>query len=155
MKIRHLVVAAMAAVFLASCGPGGMSRQDSGTLIGAVGGGVIGNQFGSGKGRVAATAAGIILGGIIGNQIGRDLDEEERRRAMEAEYQALEYGRDNEPRRWRGQRDGYYGTVKPGRRYSYQGQTCREYEHEVFINGRPEIVRGKACRQYDGTWKQV
>lgn len=155
MKICSLIAASVISAMLASCGPGGMTRQDSGTLIGAVGGGIIGNQFGSGKGRVAATAAGVIIGGIIGNNIGRDLDEEERRRAMDAEYQALEYGRDNEPRRWRGSRDGRYGVIKPGRRYTYQSQTCREFEHEVYIDGDPEIMRGKACRQYDGTWKQI
>jgi uncharacterized protein YcfJ len=37
------------------------------TVLGAIIGGVIGNQFGSGSGRDAATAAGALLGGAIGH----------------------------------------------------------------------------------------
>lgn len=37
------------------------------TVVGAIIGGVIGNQFGSGSGRDAATAAGALLGGAIGH----------------------------------------------------------------------------------------
>jgi uncharacterized protein YcfJ len=40
-----------------------------GALIGAVVGGALGNQFGRGNGRVAATALGAIGGGILGNQV--------------------------------------------------------------------------------------
>ncbi|MDX2264612.1 MAG: RT0821/Lpp0805 family surface protein [Hyphomicrobiales bacterium] len=154
MKILTLVALSALIAFLPACGPG-VTNQDRGTVIGAVGGGLIGNQFGKGGGRVAATGAGVIIGGIIGNQIGRDLDEEERRRAMDAEYHALEYGRDYEPRRWNSSRAGRYGVIKPGRRYSYESMTCREFEHEVYIDGEPEVMRGRACRQRDGTWKQI
>jgi uncharacterized protein YcfJ len=50
----------------------GESRGSVGsTMIGALIGGVIGNQVGSGNGRRAATAAGAIAGGAIGNQAGR------------------------------------------------------------------------------------
>ena len=38
------------------------------TLVGAVLGGVIGHQFGSGRGNDAATVAGTLLGATIGNQ---------------------------------------------------------------------------------------
>jgi len=39
--------------------------------IGAVAGGVIGNQFGKGNGRVAATAAGAVIGSMVGgNMVG-------------------------------------------------------------------------------------
>ena len=33
--------------------------------------------------------------------------------------------------------------------------TCREYEHTVYINDRPQTMVGKACRQRDGTWKSI
>lgn len=42
------------------------------TIVGALIGGVVGNQFGSGSGRRAATAAGAAVGGTIGHEIGRD-----------------------------------------------------------------------------------
>ena len=56
---------------LAACGPEGPSKADTGTVVGAVAGGVIGSQFGRGGGRVAATMVGAVAGGIIGNEIGR------------------------------------------------------------------------------------
>lgn len=44
------------------------------TVVGAIIGGVIGNQFGSGNGRRAATVAGAALGGSIGRDAGRSDD---------------------------------------------------------------------------------
>lgn len=40
-----------------------------GTGVGAVAGGVLGNQVGSGKGKTLATVAGAVGGGYAGNQI--------------------------------------------------------------------------------------
>ena len=43
---------------LSSCGGG--PREDMGTVVGAVAGGAIGNQFGKGEGKAAATIAGYL-----------------------------------------------------------------------------------------------
>ena len=43
----------------------------AGTLVGALIGGVVGNQFGSGSGRRAATAAGVLIGAAAGNDASR------------------------------------------------------------------------------------
>jgi hypothetical protein len=32
---------------------------------------------------------------------------------------------------------------------------CREYQTTVTIGGKPQKAYGRACRQPDGTWKQV
>ncbi len=45
------------------------NHQVAGTVIGAIAGGVIGNQFGHGKGRALTTAAGAVGGGIAGKKI--------------------------------------------------------------------------------------
>jgi uncharacterized protein YcfJ len=42
------------------------------TVLGAIIGGVVGNQFGHGDGRVVATVAGAAIGGTIGHQVARD-----------------------------------------------------------------------------------
>ncbi|MGY3039028.1 outer membrane lipoprotein SlyB [Rhodanobacter sp. TND4EL1] len=42
-----------------------------GAIIGAVAGGVLGNQVGKGDGRKAATVAGAVAGGVVGNQVGK------------------------------------------------------------------------------------
>jgi outer membrane lipoprotein SlyB len=44
-----------------------------GTLLGGIGGGVAGNQFGRGSGNVAATAGGVVLGGVLGTLAERQL----------------------------------------------------------------------------------
>ena len=74
------------------------TNQDAGTVVGAVAGGIIGNQFGKGGGQVAATLAGAVVGGIVGNEIGRSLDERDRQLAREAEYDAWERGPPGRPR---------------------------------------------------------
>jgi surface antigen len=155
MNLKTLVCVIATGVALAGCAEGGMSHQDSGTLVGAVAGGLIGNQFGHGAGRAVATATGVIVGGIIGSEIGRSLDEEDRRYAAEAEYEALQDDEIDHPRKWRNPKNGRYGTVTARRPYRHAGMTCREFEHDIYINGRPETMTGKACRQPDGTWKQV
>ena len=39
--------------------------------------------------------------------------------------------------------------------YYVRDQPCREYTTDVIIDGRPQQMRGKACRQSDGTWRPV
>ena len=41
----------------------------AGTAIGAIAGGVLGNQVGKGNGRTAATVGGAVAGGAIGHQV--------------------------------------------------------------------------------------
>ena len=147
---KYVAIGALA-LPLWGCGPGA-TNQDGGTVIGAVAGGVIGNQFGSGAGRALATVGGAVIGGIIGNSIGKDMDEADRRAAADAEYASLEY---EEERRWRNERSGHYGSIKPRRSYRNGGLKCREYEQTVYIRDRPETLVGKACKQSDGTWKAV
>ena len=151
MKLSKYFALAALALPLWACGPGA-SNQEGGTVVGAVAGGIIGNQFGHGAGRALATVGGAVVGGIIGNQIGKDLDERDREMASDAEYASLEY---EEERRWRNEKNGHYGYIKPRRSYRYSGMKCREYEQTVYINNRPETMVGKACKQPDGTWKAV
>jgi outer membrane lipoprotein SlyB len=43
-----------------------------GTAVGAGAGGYVGNQFGHGKGKDAATAAGVVGGGLLGHALTGD-----------------------------------------------------------------------------------
>lgn len=48
------------------------SKDDNrliGTGVGAVAGGLIGNQVGGGKGKTLATVAGAVGGGVVGNKV--------------------------------------------------------------------------------------
>jgi surface antigen len=155
MRRSSLVVALAAPLALVSCGPDGPTKQDTGTVVGAVAGGLIGNQFGKGGGRVASTMAGAVIGGILGNEIGRQLDQRDRLLAQQAEYDAWERGAPGRPVRWRNPESGRYGEVIPEATYRRGGLDCRDYIHKVYIDGRPQAMRGTACRNPDGTWSQV
>ena len=48
------------------------SRVGAGAAIGAIAGGVLGHQVGSGRGNDAATVGGALLGGLIGHQVEKD-----------------------------------------------------------------------------------
>ena len=49
----------------------------AGTAIGAVAGGLLGNQLGGGSGRTLATVAGAAAGGYAGNQVQKNLQEKD------------------------------------------------------------------------------
>lgn len=142
---------------LAACsGPNGQpTKSDAGLAIGAITGGIIGNQFGKGQGKAVATAIGAVVGGIIGSEIGRSLDEADRRAAAYAEYSALEQGQSGAAVPWRNPDSGHYGTVVPGNPYRLGGRHCRDYTHTIYIDGEPQTLRGTACRNPDGTWRKV
>jgi uncharacterized protein YcfJ len=48
----------------------GNGGSTTGTVIGGVAGGLLGNQVGGGNGRVAATALGAVIGAMTGNNLG-------------------------------------------------------------------------------------
>ena len=128
-------------------------REGSGTAVGALTGALIGSAFGGGTGeRVGGAIAGAAIGGLIGNRIGASMDEEDRRLAYEAEMAALEQGQVGAPYGWRNPGSRHYGNIVPGPVYVQRGSRCRSYTHTVYINGRPEVVRGTACRNPDGSW---
>lgn len=155
MRNLGAIVVLAVPLFLGGCGPNGPSKADTGLIGGAVAGGLIGSSFGKGKGNVLATAAGAVVGGIIGNEIGRSLDERDRLLAQQTEFDALERGESGRVRTWRNPDNGRYGEVVPSRPYRRGERDCRDYTHKVYIDGRPQAMRGTACRNPDGTWSNV
>jgi surface antigen len=154
--MRRACIAAIAVVpMIAGCGPDGPNNADTGLVVGAVTGGIIGNQVGKGSGNVLATMAGVVVGGIVGSEIGRRMDEHDRMYAQQAEYAALEEGESERPRRWRNPDNGRYGEIVPEAYYDRGGSRCRDFVHFVWIEGRKREMRGTACRNPDGTWTQV
>ncbi|WP_245431318.1 RT0821/Lpp0805 family surface protein, partial [Rhodoplanes roseus] len=98
---------------------------------------------------------GAALGGLIGNRIGAAMDDEDRRRAYEAQMAALETGRSGAPVSWRNPDSGRYGTIVPGPAYDQGGHNCRQFTHTIYIDGTPQTARGTACRNPDGSWTPV
>jgi surface antigen len=155
--VRFYMIALMGAT-LAACAGDGVSgpREETGTLLGAITGAVVGSQIGGGTGeRVAATVTGAMIGGLIGNRIGAALDDDDKKRAYEAQVQALEYGEPGAPIAWRNPDSGRYGSIIPGPAYDQSGRQCRQFTHTIYIDGKPQTARGTACRNSDGTWIAV
>ena len=99
--------------------------------------------------------SGTVVGGIVGNEIGRQLDVRDRQLAQQAEMDAWERGPPGRPVRWRNPDNGRYGEVVAEDYYDRGGVRCRDFIHRVWIDGRPQQMRGTACRNPDGTWSQV
>ena len=136
MSPASLVVPALVAAAVAGCANDAHSpKQDSGAVAGA--------------------ATGAAAGGLTGSTIGASLDEKDLQRAYAAEMQALENGSPGAPIGWRSQHTTYHGTVVPGPYYYSGGMRCRAYSHTVYIEGRPQAVRGTACRNPDGSWTAI
>ncbi|MGQ0674148.1 MAG: RT0821/Lpp0805 family surface protein [Hyphomicrobium sp.] len=157
-RMRKLTAVSMALALSASvagCGQDGPNKADTGLVVGAAAGGILGNQIGNGGGRVAATAIGAVLGGIVGSEIGRSMDQQDRFLAQQAEFDAFERGRSGQGRQWRNPDNGHYGEIIPTRPYKRGVADCRDYTHKVYISGRPQAMRGTACRNADGTWTTV
>ncbi len=127
------------------------TQEQSGAVVGGVVGGAIGSQFGRGDGRIAATIIGALVGASIGGNIGRTMDNNDRMRIA----QALESQPINAPTRWVNPDNRNVYTVVPIRTYDSGTGPCREYTMDAVIGGRAERVVGTACRQADGSWRNI
>jgi surface antigen len=154
MIMRRTTIAALAALSLGLGACEGMSTGETvGALGGAAGGGLLGSQIGGGSGKLAATAVGTLVGALAGGKLGGYLEGNDQQTATQAEQSAVAQG---EPIQWTNPETGNRGTIEPTRTYQDQsGQTCREYQHTVYVGGRTEQARGNACLQADGTWRIV
>lgn len=155
MRVLRILALAFTPLMLTGCGPEGPTKADTGLAVGAVAGGLLGNQFGKGSGNVAATALGAVIGGIVGSEIGRSMDQQDRMLAQQAEFDALERGQSGQSRPWKNPDNGHYGEVVPTKPYKRGAVDCRDYTHKIYINGQPQAMRGTACRNPDGTWSAV
>lgn len=88
-------------------------------------------------------------GGIVGSTEA-DLSDNDDKRALEAEYRALEAAPAGQPVIWRG--DDANGEVTAAAPYQVGTQNCRQYSHRVIASGSQYQARGSACRDADGTW---
>lgn len=158
--MRSFGIVLAAAALVAGCAgdpaTGTGPRENTGTLVGALAGAAIGSQFGGGTGeRIAAGVAGAAIGGLIGNRIGAAMDDEDKRRAYVAQVEALDRGASGAPVGWENPDSGRRGTIVPGPQYDRRGMQCRSFTHTIYIDGRPQVARGDACRNPDGTWTLV
>lgn len=113
--MKRVIAVGVCVCFLSSCATDGQSpsKQDVGTGVGVVLGGLAGSFVGKGNGRIVGVLAGAALGGLIGNQIGKMLDEEDQKALQEQAKQALVNQPDNSSITWNSSHSGATALVTP------------------------------------------
>lgn len=128
-----------------------------GALVSGCAGDAAANLKGAGNMALPTTPVmrGAVSGGLISGAIGNGLSDGDRQKAYDAEISALETGGPGYPVGWKGE-GTTRGTVIAGPAYHRAGfQTCRDYSHTIYIDNRPQIARGAACRTAEGQWQAV
>jgi surface antigen len=150
---RGIASVAIIGVLAMGCAWAGDNKK---TVIGGAGGATAGGLIAAAaSGNPAAIAGGVILGGLLGGAIGNALDQKDKELAMKQAQQSLETSPTGQGGSWSNPDSGHSGTITPTRTYQESdGTHCREYRHDVVIDGKTQEATGTACRQADGTWKQ-
>lgn len=150
MLVKKLIPAAVAISLLAGCA---FTKENAGTVGGAVAGGLIGSQIGGGSGKLVATGVGTLLGAFMGRAIGASLDKADQEYATGAAQRAYS-APVGERITWSNPKSGNAGAITTTRDgYNDSGNYCREFQQLVTVGGKTEQAYGTACKQADGTWK--
>ncbi len=150
--MRIAIVTAVAGALSLSACSGGPNIASTGAIPGANVGKVVGSPVETGEGQ---PTIGPIEGGLMAADVGRSLSDADRKIALKAEYESLEYGRPGQPTEWRSASGRVSGRIDVGNTYRVNSLDCREYTHNVKIGGRVRVVKGTACRQPSGVWRIV
>jgi len=127
------------------------NKQQTGALLGAGTGALLGSRFGKGSGQLIATGIGAVAGAFIGGQVGQSMDETDRLRAE----RAIELSPTGQSSTWVNPDTNSSYTIIPEKTYYRRGhQPCREYTISVrMADGERRRIYGIACRQPDGSWQ--
>jgi surface antigen len=121
-------------------------NHDTGTVLGAIAGGLIGSA--ASHGNAGAVVGGAIVGGLAGNAISRDIDCDDREGASRAYYDSFD-GEIGERYEWHGHGHGY---VVSTREYYRHDELCRDFTQVVWRHDERYTRDGTACRHH-GEWE--
>jgi len=148
---------------------GCQTQEQTGALVGGVGGavagGLIGRAIGGSTGAVIGTVVGGGAGLLIGSEIGRRLDAADRERAEYATRQALaapvaypstnaSYAPPPKPVVWNSNKhQDVRGTaaVTSVQRQADGGE-CRMVRETAYVSGEELVENKRYCRGQDGQW---
>ena len=143
MMSRKLLSAFLALSLVTGCAGSGITKEQGGTALGALGGAAAGAALGDGN--WWAIGAGALVGGLVGNRVGNYLDERDQQQAYSTANYALDNNADGETASWSNPQNNTGGYTTP----------TETYQTGVSANGQTQSGTGTACRQPDGTWKLV
>jgi uncharacterized protein YcfJ len=112
--------------------------RTAGTIIGAVGGGILGSTLGKGKGRIVATAAGTIFGAVLGREIVSNDSDYDRDDYRPRQRERVVY-REAPPRK----KVVVYKERKPKKHKKWKRVVS--YDGDVLVCNK----NGKRCHWYD------
>lgn len=155
---RYFVICAAVflsmSVLVSGCAERG-NKETISAIAGAALGGLLGAQFGSGKGQLATTGLGVLLGALAGSELGRSLDDVDRMKADRASTIA-HTSPIGQGINWNNPDTGNRGTVTAVRDgTSADGLYCREFQQTITVDSKTQTGTGVACRRNDGTWRIV
>ena len=150
---RYVAMAIVATLFLllASCAQDG-KKERSGRVVGGILGAVAGAALGGSDHRAVGAVLGAVAGSMIGGSVGKSMDAKDRQKAE----RALEHNQTGQASAWKNPDTGNSFRVTPVRTYQSAGTglSCREYKTEAIVDGRREVIHGRACRTASGGWKE-
>lgn len=101
------------------------------------------------------TGPGALLStGLISGELGQGLDQQARRKAIDAEVAALSKGATGTETKWTGARNTS-GKVVPGQLFEVSGKICRRYTHVISVSGQTRSAQSTACKNEDGIWEPL
>lgn len=159
--MKKIAIVSAVALALTSCQQPGqqggfINKEGLGTIMGAVGGGLVGSQIGKGSGKLAAVGVGTLLGAALGNSLGSTLDKIDMMHYSQTSQTSLETGKSGVAQTWHNPDSGNSGTFTPTRTYQQaDGRYCREYQQTITVGGKTQKGYGTACRQPDGSWQII
>ncbi|MFN7039124.1 MAG: RT0821/Lpp0805 family surface protein [Alphaproteobacteria bacterium] len=159
MKISSKIISILLFFsILVSCAEQGgpFNKQQVGTVLGGVGGAILGSNIGKGKGNIAAIALGTLAGAAVGSSLGSSLDRVDQQYMTSTAQSTLERAPSGHTMEWRNPDTGHSGTITPTKTLQLaSGEYCREFTQKIRVGDKVEEAYGRACRQPDNTWKIV
>ncbi|MEM5585745.1 RT0821/Lpp0805 family surface protein [Roseibium sp. AS2] len=144
MRLRGATCLALAMV-LAGCSLTSGSKEPAGW----------GSFFGDPNANGTRSEANTAISVLVNNELGDALDPSDRRAAEEAQDRALRARGVGVSVAWQNDRTGRSGQVRPGPVYFVNDTSCREFTHEMVVNGRVLQARGAACESERGKWQVI
>ncbi|MHA7773660.1 RT0821/Lpp0805 family surface protein [Roseibium sp. M-1] len=140
-----VVLTTVLASVLAGCSMSSGSREAGGW----------GTFFGDPNANVAGTEANTAISVLVNNEFGDALEPSDRRAAEDAQVRALKARGIGVSVAWQNERTGRSGQVRPGPVYVVNETSCREFTHEMVLQGRILQARGTACETERGDWQVI
>ena len=123
---------------------------------------LVNQKFGLGTGTKIEKSASVtpspqddiaaLRNGVVGKNTGHQLNQEELRQALKAEFEALEYSPAGQPVEWKNPVTGNSGMVTASKTYDVGTSNCRQYVHTLNVDGETKTALGTACKEQDGNW---